>query len=361
MPFSPGPTSPLSLAAISCADLKAWNLGSCRPGSEPKVCSGPDRKNINVIFSGAASLEKALSSALQQQAKALEHADDHTACAPRDERMCNRLVKDRQGNEGMSREDAILAVTAPGQYTEEQCKMCFISDLNITVASDEAPSEALFSRPFSREAGLHRGLQFLAVGGATEKSKFSVDLLRAALDQVDAVKAAGFDGVCFDIERTNGGAEALAAAFTDAFAACKRAGLLVMITTSHSAPFDAPDRTKERIVDAWVRSPDIDIFSPQLYTMGYEMEPSFEQTPCHGADSTFKSRCSWERLKSMRAKWVPSLSAAAHYPNASAFFADLDITTQGFVQWRDPEEEGAVEPKFINPRDVDRYLMGGPG
>jgi hypothetical protein len=59
------------------------------------------------------------------------------------------------------------------------------------VARDEAPSEALFSRPFSREAGLHNGLQFLAVGGATDKSKFSVDLLEKALDQVEAVKAAG--------------------------------------------------------------------------------------------------------------------------------------------------------------------------
>ena len=298
--------------------------------------------------------------ALQQQAKALEHADEHTACVPRDERICNRLVKDRQVNAGMSREDAILAVTSPGQYTEAQCKMCFIAELNITVASDESPSEALFSRPFSREAGLHRGLQFLAVGGATDKSKFSVELLRGFVTgQLEPVKAAGFDGVCFDIERTNGGSVALAAAFTDAFAACKRAGLLVMITTSHSAPFDAPDHTKELIVDAWIRSPDVDIFSPQLYTMGYEMEPSFELTPCHGADSTFKSRCSWARLKSMRAKWVPSLSTAAHYPNASAFFAELDITTQGFVQWRDPEEEGAYEPKFINPRDVDRYLSPG--
>ena len=45
----------------------------------------------------------------------------------------------------------------------------------------------------------------------------------------------------------------------------------------------------------------------------------------------------------MRAKWVPSLSAAAHYPNASAFFeAELDITTQvrgrgrGKVRVREP-------------------------
>jgi len=135
------------------------------------------------------------------------------------------------------------------------------------------------------------------VGGATKHSRFSVDLLKAALEQVNAVKAAGFDGVTFDIERTTGGGEALAAAFLEAFAACRRAGLLVMVATSHSAPWDAPDSTKDKLVDAWVRSPDVDLFSPQLYTMGYEAEPSFEQTPCGGGDSSFKSRCSWERLK----------------------------------------------------------------
>jgi hypothetical protein len=36
-----------------------------------------------------------------------------------------------------------------------------------------------------------------------------------------------------------------------------------MVSTSHSAPWDAPDGTKDKIVDAWVRSPDVDIFSPQ--------------------------------------------------------------------------------------------------
>ena len=126
-------------------------------------------------------------------------------------------------------------MTAPGQYTEEQCKPCFLKELHINVPSEEAPSGALFSRPFSAEAGLHKGLQFLAVGGATKHSRFSVDLLKAALEQVNAVKAAGFDGVTFDIERTTGGGEALAAAFLEAFAACKRAGLLVMVATSHSS------------------------------------------------------------------------------------------------------------------------------
>ena len=343
---------------LLCTDLKAWNLEGCKPKKATRLCAGLDRKNINIVFSGASSLQRALDLALQQQAKALTEPE---ACQPRDVRMCNRLVKDKMLNEAKSREDAILEVTAPGQYTEAQCKMCFTTELNITVAREEAPAEALFSRPFSREAGLHQGLQFLAVGGATAKSKFNVETLRAFVSgELEPVKNAGFDGVCFDIEKTQGGAEELAVAFTEAFAACKKAGLLVMITTSHTAPWDAPDKAKELIVDAWVRSPDVDIFSPQLYTMGYEDEPSFEQTPCgHGTDSLQKSRCSWDRLKSMRARWVPSLSRAAHYAQAADFFESLDIKTQGFVQWLDPEEKDVTEPKFLNPRDIDRYLMPG--
>ena len=43
------------------------------------------------------------------------------------------------------------------------------------------------------------------------------------------------DGICFDIELTKG-AEDLVKEFEKAYAACRKAGMLVMITTSHSAP-----------------------------------------------------------------------------------------------------------------------------
>ena len=55
--------------------------------------------------------------ALREQKKALDDQSIATACKARDVRMCERLVKDRQGNEGMSRQDAILAVTAPAHRT----------------------------------------------------------------------------------------------------------------------------------------------------------------------------------------------------------------------------------------------------
>ena len=59
-----------------------------------------------------------------------------------------------------------------------------------------------------------------------------------------------------------------------AFAACKKAGLLVMVTTSHSAPlrYDAPPGAT---VASWISSPNIDILSPQLYGPGTEKSPDF--------------------------------------------------------------------------------------
>ena len=60
-------------------------------------------------------------------------------------------------------------------------------------------------------------------------------------------------GVCFDVEMTRDDApEALVDAFERAFVACKHAGLLVMLTTSHSAPYAAGStETKLALVDAW--------------------------------------------------------------------------------------------------------------
>ena len=69
--------------------------------------------------------------------------------------------------------------------------------------------------------------------------------------------------MCFDIELTKGEAD-LVPAFERAFAACKQAGLLVMVTTSHSAPYAAPSVSQKlAIIDSWAKSDNIDIFSPQ--------------------------------------------------------------------------------------------------
>ena len=270
--------------------MKTWNLDLCKNGPKSRMCNGPKSKNLNVIFSGEATLQRALTVAYEQQAKALGRSISET-----------RLL-----------------------------------------------------RPFSVDAELHTGLQFISLGGANSAGTFSNETLAGfSSAELESVKAAGFSGVCFDVEMTDGDAQRLALALEAAFVACKKAGLLVMLTTSHTAPYAATDHTKRLLVDSWVNSSSIDIFSPQLYTSGYEPNPQFELTPCLPTDTLFSSRCSWERLRLMRARWVPSLSAADQYPAVKAFFARLDIRTRGFVQWKDPDD-----PKLpIIPKDLTGYCV----
>ena len=154
---------------------------------------------------------------------------------------------------------------------------------------------------------------------------------------------------------TKGEAE-LVPAFERAFAACKKAGLLVMVTTSHSAPcmclgIDTPSSRcvticvgltvepppwtdaapsvsqKLAIVDSWAGSDNIDIFSPQLYTTGVEEDPEFTITQCGNTLEEGRT-CTYERLKKMKAKWVPSLSKASHYPAVKKFFSEKGITVR---------------------------------
>ena len=89
----------------------------------------------------------------------------------------------------------------------------------------------------------------------------------------------------------------------------------------------ASDSSKIALVDSWIKSDDIDLFSPQLYTSGNEKEPEFDITPCTG------DVCTYERLQPMKAKWVPSLHDKSQYPKVKKFFASKGIETSGFIVW----------------------------
>jgi hypothetical protein len=318
--------------------MKTW---ACKKASSV-ACIGPDNKNINVAFSGEATIEKALM-------KSLKQGND---CAPYDKRFCNNQIRymrpGKKGSQVASREDAIKIITAEGSWTEEQCKGCFLDDLNQTAPLTDAAKH----HPFSPEAGLHRGVQFLSIGGASQRGVLTRDSLKSFFRKgLDKVKDAGFQGVCFDIELTKG-EEGLVAEFERAFAACKKEGLLVMVTTSHTAPYAAAPRAKELFVDAWVKSENIDIFSPQLYTNGYETSPEYTMTPCRSAGGLDSSKCTWERLKPMKAKIIPSLASDGHYADVKRFFAEKGITTQGYFQWKDPSGALVPDPEDVSAADA---------
>ena len=63
--------------------------------------------------------------------------------------------------------------------------------------------------------------------------------------------------------------------------------------------------------------------------------PEYDLTPCGApdADNPEASTCTYERLRSMKAKWVPSLANDKQYPEVKTWFAAKGITTSGFMQW----------------------------
>ena len=325
----------LSLASLlmhgRATDSKSW---LCKSKSAP-ACTGPAAKNLHVAFTGENTLEIALNRSLVQLSE----------CRGADRAFCNSQLRYTSDPRAV----AIAKLLAPGAWTAERCRGCFLDDP--ALPPKLRPSELETSHPFAKEAGLFKGTQFLDIGGASARGVLTVEVLQSFFTgALDKVKDAGFDGVCFDVEMTRGEEKALVKELERAFAACKQAGLLVMVTTSHSAPFASSTLMKELLIDSWVRDDNIDLFSPQLYTSGTEGKPEFTLTPC---GTPGRSKCSWERLAPMKAKWVLSLASGAQYPAAKAFFKKLNIDPIGFIQWKEPMKESDADTSLRIAAPVD--------
>jgi hypothetical protein len=277
-----------------------------------------------------------------------------------------------------ARDDAIAKVLGPGNWNAARCNACL--DKKGPATEKDRLAKARPYPPYKTDLEFRQGVQFVSLGGAGGPGTLTVAKLKRFTDDdgAETVKNAGFHGVCFDIELTVG-EEELVEAFERTFSILKKAGLLVMVTTSHSAPYAASsDKAKNLIVESWVRSNDIDIFSPQLYTSGSESAPELEATHCNGAlagkqtaatqpkgsttlfdekaraareaerlkkeregitgspDWNLKhpSNCTYERLKPMKTMWIPSIVREDQYPATKEFFASKGITTKGFIQWK---------------------------
>lgn len=304
--------------------MKTW---SCL-GNPPRPqdlhtfpCVGPEHKAINVVFSGYATLEKALAAATPAGAD---------SCKESDKTYCDAQVASMVPWQVPTKKEAIKQMTAPGSVWAATCGIC------LDPPKQDASSKDAAKHPYSRSHGhpdLNHGLQFLSLGGANGGGMLNVDRFKNFEQDLPKVKAAGFQGICFDIEMTKGELE-LVHEIEKVFAACKQNGLLVMVTTSHSAPYAAAsEASKLAFVDSWVKSDHIDIFSPQLYSRGREAEPELMETPCTGTDNLVSSHCSYKYLKKMKAVWMPSLANSGHYEAAKKYFASEGIHVAGFIQW----------------------------
>lgn len=165
------------------------------------------------------------------------------------------------------------------------------------------------------------GTKLISIGGGDEDGYITAQNL-TTLDTAittGAVSAAGYVGICFDVEEADSG---LSAAFANSFALAKEANLMVFITISHSSPYGVSDA--ETLMSSFFSNPNVDIISPQLYTRGNETENDY-----------IAVTVPWSAYADSHAAIVPSIVDASYYQSAYDFFASLSppVLLQGFVQW----------------------------
>ena len=98
--------------------------------------------------------------------------------------------------------------------------------------------------------------------------------------------------------------------------------LQVMVTTSHSAPYEATsDEARIGLVDSWVRSSNIDYLSPQLYTTGGEGAEFAASTGQLGD-------VGYEHYVGAKAKFVPSIVSEDQVDEVREYFAEKGIEVQ---------------------------------
>lgn len=175
------------------------------------------------------------------------------------------------------------------------------------------------------------GVGMLSLGGGNANGRFTVNALTDDISKnMAAIAAAGYGGVCFDIEEAAGSSADLIPAFTAAFAAAKAENLFVQVTSSHSAPYltDSAEVAVD-LIKLFCSDSNVDEISPQLYSSGTETEPDFGET-----SSCVEAGCTWELYQGCTANFVPSLVDETHLAATSDYFStNYGIDVAGFYQW----------------------------
>lgn len=190
-------------------------------------------------------------------------------------------------------------------------------DIGIAFSGWAEIYQALSSGPMIDS--LH-GRKYLSLGGANVNGHMTVETLSSVAENINYVKDAGFIGVCFDIESTQGENKYIPA-MEAAFKAVKDAGLKVIVTTSHSAPIKSG--AAKQVVASWVKSDNIDYLSPQLYSSGKEKQPQ----------TVTSSGVSWDVWKGAKATIIPSIVDGSHWEATNRFFQNQGIPLGGYLQW----------------------------
>jgi hypothetical protein len=217
----------------------------------------------------------------------------------------------------------------------------------ITPATAIAESAKLLSK-------FPNGGKYISLGGGNANGKWTAANLAQVTSAINSgqFSNAGYNGIVYDIEEGDNG---LAGPFRDSFAACKRRGLGVLVTVSHSAPYGVGDASA--LMDSFFSNANIDYLSPQLYTTGNEGSNGWEEV----------AGVTWSRYASAKAKIVPAIVTCGLYANAQSFLKGKGVKTDGFIQWSQTispcsstsgSANGNSNPKPTKPTPV---AAGGSG
>ncbi|MDN3611521.1 LysM domain-containing protein [Vibrio ostreicida] len=165
------------------------------------------------------------------------------------------------------------------------------------------------------------GEKYLAFGGGGVEGKFTGQVLDEINTAIKEEKIKGYHGIAYDIEIADAG---LNEQFSMSFNLAKKLGYKVLVTVSHSAPYDDSDR--DSLMSSFFANEDIDILSPQLYSSGIE--------PANDFSITSGSNIRWQDYASAKAKIVPSIVHGSYYPNAKQKFKTYGVELAGYIQWK---------------------------
>ncbi len=155
--------------------------------------------------------------------------------------------------------------------------------------------------------------KFLNLGGGLETGIWNTSDFDYINSQLNNIKNKGWTGICFDIEVCPPGVS-FVNQFADCFAKCKAAGLKVLVTMSHTTPYQCQSGAGQGmdLVNAWIQDSNIDYISPQLYTEGHELIPS-----------------DLSLFKNAKAKIIPTVPRDSDWTGIQ----NLGVTPAGYLTW----------------------------
>lgn len=168
------------------------------------------------------------------------------------------------------------------------------------------------------------GDKIITLGGGNGNGAWHHAALQDVNAAIDGGSFTGYHGIAFDVEE---GDSDLASAFLETFSKAKQAGYLVVVATSHTAPYGVADATN--LMWAFITSTDIDVISPMMYGS----EDAFLDCSRTGYLDTISHEVPWFWFQYSQAAVVPSIWRPDQYDTAREFLASQDVKAQGYIAW----------------------------